>query len=704
MFRSLVFIASLLVSGTVYAQCPVTINQNYVTLCDGQNTYLTATSGGTNYQWFQNGVPVGVNSDTLHLIGLSPGNYQYAVEMSVNTCIDTSAVAYVSVIAPPTVSASSNTPCVGSTLTLWSTVCIGCQYSWTGPNGFTSSFQNPSIGNVQYMYSGVYTVCASQMGCVACDTVQVTVVTGSIINAGNNGPVCIGDTLKLTADTINGATYSWTGPGGFTSNQQNPTLIVNNNTQGGNYIVTVNNGNCIVDDTTVATVCNTGLVRLYVDINSNCSFDGGESHPLAPASIKVDSNGIVVDTISTLSGFYYTMHGQPGDTYDFELLNIAGGLVPTCPNTGIVSHTIQNTSLTAIDMGFECGVGNTFDLSIHASNPASSAVTQSGYIYVQNTHCFSTNSTVTLQHSPKYQYNSAYPLPASVSGNTITWNINNLSVLNTNPTSIHYDLTYSTTPLIAGDTTHSYFNISPTTGDTNIANNTWTKVDTVVASYDPNAIMAYPEGCVTAGTKLQYTIMFENIGNAPAENIYVMDTLPGELEANTMELVMSSHNMYVTKLQSGGNTIFRFDFPNINLPDSSDHAGCHGMLVYTINTNSTLPYGADIDHRAGIYFDYNSVVMTNTYRTSICVPANVSTVSVNGNIMVFPNPAGDELTLQTDGSFNNCTITNSIGQVMLQQDLNAKSAKLNIQPLAPGIYYMNVKGEGVQEVLKFVKM
>ncbi len=40
----------------------------------------------------------------------------------------------------------------------------------------------------------------------------------------NDGPLCVGDTLHLNAETVANATYEWTGAGGFTSTDQNPVI------------------------------------------------------------------------------------------------------------------------------------------------------------------------------------------------------------------------------------------------------------------------------------------------------------------------------------------------------------------------------------------------------------------------------------------------------------------------------------------------
>lgn len=78
----------------------------------------------------------------------------------------------------PAITAASNGPvCAGSTLRLSAMPSVpGANYSWTGPNGFTSSFQNPDIQNVTVAASGIYSATASANGCSsAAATAAVTV-------------------------------------------------------------------------------------------------------------------------------------------------------------------------------------------------------------------------------------------------------------------------------------------------------------------------------------------------------------------------------------------------------------------------------------------------------------------------------------------------------------------------------------------------
>ena len=73
--------------------------------------------------------------------------------------------------------------------------------------------------------------------------------------ANNNGPLCAGDTLHLTASTTtSGASYRWKGPNNFTSNLQNPSKLNPLPADGGDYIVTAYIYGCEAMDTTTLVV------------------------------------------------------------------------------------------------------------------------------------------------------------------------------------------------------------------------------------------------------------------------------------------------------------------------------------------------------------------------------------------------------------------------------------------------------------------
>src|SRR6267142_1197582 len=93
----------------------------------------------------------------------------------------------------------------------------------------------------------------------------LTVNGASSPAASHNGPICPGATLQLSAGTVAGATYSWTGPNGFASSAQNPSIPGATTAASGTYRVSVTLGGCTSDAsvTTAAVIgdgsaCNDG--------------------------------------------------------------------------------------------------------------------------------------------------------------------------------------------------------------------------------------------------------------------------------------------------------------------------------------------------------------------------------------------------------------------------------------------------------------
>ncbi len=114
----------------------------------------------------------------------------------------------------------------------------------------------------------------------------VTVVTPPPApTASNNGAICNRQTLQLTASTISGASYAWTGPNGFTSTLQNPTIANATTAAGGSCSVAATvAGVTGPAGTTTATVNNCSIsisdaaVTEGSGSNSNASFTVSLSH------------------------------------------------------------------------------------------------------------------------------------------------------------------------------------------------------------------------------------------------------------------------------------------------------------------------------------------------------------------------------------------------------------------------------------------
>lgn len=275
----------------------------------------------------------------------------------------------------PNLVASSNSPvCNGNTLILSATHDTPSggttvAYSWTGPNNFTSTAQNPQRPNaatVDGTYTVTLTLSGTQTGTFTATTAVFTVITpivtmrsylqGDNLNISNN--FCAGNnmTLEAATDYTSGVSYSWTGPNGFSSTLQAPTISNVTAANAGNYqaTITFNNSSCVFVSKRNYEIT-IGSPRVSISQNQVCSGGNVTLTPvLSPASATVSSylwegnNGFTSNSSSlTISNL------QERKTY--KLTAVFGG---GCSGTAIAYATPQPMVPTpsVITRVFNCNV------------------------------------------------------------------------------------------------------------------------------------------------------------------------------------------------------------------------------------------------------------------------------------------------------------------------------------------------------------
>ncbi|UPQ78222.1 T9SS type B sorting domain-containing protein [Flavobacterium azooxidireducens] len=144
----------------------------------GQRIWGTYYGGNSNEQSAL--IKLDLNSD-IYLFGMTYSNSGIATSGAHQPNIDNLFDIYLAKFrdCQSTTNATSNTPtCIGSNLELNATG--GTNYLWNGPNGFTSTLQNPIITNVNSSHSGQYSCEITGTG--DCDnTITIDVIVGDTL-------------------------------------------------------------------------------------------------------------------------------------------------------------------------------------------------------------------------------------------------------------------------------------------------------------------------------------------------------------------------------------------------------------------------------------------------------------------------------------------------------------------------------------------
>ncbi|NEU07538.1 T9SS type A sorting domain-containing protein [Flavihumibacter sp. R14] len=240
---------------------PTPTASNSGAICAGSAISLsTPTVAGATYSW--TGPNSFTSSDQNPVIPASTTAMAgvYSVTITLDGCTSLAGTTNVVVNAiPATPTANSSGPaCVGSTINLSTAAITGATYSWTGPNSFVSTVQNPVISNATTAMAGVYSVSITVNGCTSAagtTTVVVNAVPATPV-ASSNSAVCAGGTINLSTAAVAGATYGWSGPNGFSSTLQNPTIASSTAAMAGVYSLTITVNGCTSPAGTTTVVVN----------------------------------------------------------------------------------------------------------------------------------------------------------------------------------------------------------------------------------------------------------------------------------------------------------------------------------------------------------------------------------------------------------------------------------------------------------------
>jgi gliding motility-associated-like protein len=270
---SVTFIARPVLTVTGSSICPL-------------QTGTVSASGASSYTWS--------SSATTSLITDNPlSTTMYTVTGETAACTSTSSgFIYLKNVPVPLISANSPL-CENTNLQIFANG--GSTYLWTGPASFNSSLQNPIINNIGLNNAGVYNVTVTAANnCTASASETVVVNAIPTLSAGGS-TVCTTQNAILTS-TSSASTFTWVGPLGFNSTNQNPSWLSSQTGATGYYTVTAQSAQgCTLSATAHVSVIMPPQLSLVASQPSFCAqgLNGSVS------SITLSPSGASTYTLTT---------------------------------------------------------------------------------------------------------------------------------------------------------------------------------------------------------------------------------------------------------------------------------------------------------------------------------------------------------------------------------------------------------------------
>jgi uncharacterized repeat protein (TIGR01451 family) len=421
----------------------------------------------------------------------------------------------------------------------------------------------------------------------------------------------------------------------------------------------------------------------YIDQNGNGIHEASE--PLYPMSISVEPGGD-----------WFFSEGEPY----FHCVDIGTYTItppPAPPHHTLVppsrtfSITLPGEMETGLDFAlvptpgiFDCAVdlwgqngwiGNNSPLHIDVSNIGTMPVAPH----------------ILLNLDPQVTFVSADMTPASSSAQAATWNLP--VIMPGEEAQIQVIIFTSITAVPNGPMVHTVL-LTTDEADVDATNNADNMHRIAATSIDPNdkqvSKTSITPDDVADQLPLEYEIRFQNTGTMPAVNIVVVDSLDGDWDLSTFQMIGTTHP-YSLWMNAD---MAVWTFANIMLADSTtNEPESHGSIHYRMAPKTSLGLGAQITNRADIYFDYNDAVLTNTTVTTVEIDSGTDEVFTEQGLSVVPSPSSGLVHIQWAGASSaTLTVLDALGRQvhwsLLAGLQHARPVDLTV--LSPGTYIARV--------------
>ncbi|MBL0294696.1 MAG: gliding motility-associated C-terminal domain-containing protein [Saprospiraceae bacterium] len=566
--------------------------------------------------------------------------------------------------------------CAGASFQLMSSA--GSTRTWSGPGGYTSSFQNPTRTSITTAMSGTYCVTVTAVsGCKSTSCVVITVGSNPTAVAGPNVTACSGADITLNSSGAGlGGSYNWGGPSGFSSSDQNPIISGATTSNSGIYTVTVTNAaGCRSTSTMSVTIQNipnaaiNGSLTLCAGASLNLTATGGGTY----AWSSPPGGATAVVTVSPVSNTDYTVTVTNGGCTSTASVSVT----ITPPPTAMISGNLticngESTQLTATggtNYTWSSPPGGAID------NITVNPITNTTYtVTVTDNGCKSTSSVRVV----------VKPLPtATIAGNLTICEGQSTILTAGGGGTYEWEDNSTTNPRTVSPTTTTQYTVS-------VTNNGCTSVSNVQVTVRPIPVAAI-NGSLTlcAGASLNLT--------ATGGGTYAWSSPPGGATA-AVTVSPSVDTDYTVTVTNGGCTSTASVSVTITPPPTAMISGnltiCNGestQLTASGGTNYTWssPPGGAIDN-----ITVNPVTNT-TYTVTVTDDGCKSTSSVR--VVVKPLP-----TATIAGNLTICegqsTILTAGGGGTYEWEDNSTTNPRTVSPTTTTQYTVSVTNNGCTSV------